>query len=603
MEDSFIKSIQSSTRALIDSFRDKTKLLTNCWDLKFLLREGYDRNIAKLAAQKFFGNSKVSFVAIDGTESQDEHLDMLIFYTGAFGYVGQLEFLEQGCSCGEVVEAKRTAHISTAIPIFEGDASRIVGRETENGTEVDPERLPSALMQFAEYYLAYKLLQDDPDLKIVILDRTLAGDVGHLIWSVSELVREERCMLQGLETEFGPVSAFDLELTRILHTNTKLGIPAPRSQFIKYCAIDFLLRDGSITIDFETLLDKIGGNSSRVGKFVNDLTILNKQYSFLKNDQSSLEIRPEIKLYWNRVLLATLQVAKHIFETPDSKHPLIYEISNGVKKWITSTDLEYMTLVIIYALVRQAWEKNILVIGLIKDTNASELIRTVTPLLVNAGKMNMISQMPSFNSDKQLLQTYSVIQGSSIKSPWRTFEFDACFRTVAPITGDRTQPGHAKVRGAYKNVISGERMFLKSYIQLWHSQNDDSVRAHVFSYDRPCYHDWDLSNELILDHYDGNVKEDIRPMIHFSKDSDLAHLVMDILCSMGNEVIPECLGHNYPLFIADKKAKFVLDQMKTAYLSAVAFEMANSEFDQQILYQAKFRDFRSKVENSRRSKK
>ena len=104
MDDSLIKSIQSSTRTLIDSFRDKTKLLTSCSDLKLLLRDGYDRNRAKLAAQKFFGNNKTSFVAIDGTESQDEHLDMLIFYTGAFGYVGQLEFLERGCSCGEVAK-------------------------------------------------------------------------------------------------------------------------------------------------------------------------------------------------------------------------------------------------------------------------------------------------------------------------------------------------------------------------------------------------------------------------------------------------------------------------------------------------------------------
>ena len=77
---------------------------------------------------------------------------------------------------------------------------------------------------------------------------------------------------------------------------------------------------------------------------------------------------------------------------------------------------------------------------------------------------------------------------------------------------------------------------------------------------------------------------------------------MDILCSMALEVIPECLGHNYPLFLADKKAKYVLGEMKTAYLSTVAFEMVNSEFDQQVLYQAKFRDFRSKMENSRRTK-
>jgi hypothetical protein len=105
---------------------------------------------------------------------------MLIFYVGAFGYTGQLEFPENGCSCGEVIEAKHGTNMSTAIPIFEGDASRIVGRETENGIEVDAERLPSTLMQFAEYYLAIKLLQDDADLNVVILDRTLAGDVGHL---------------------------------------------------------------------------------------------------------------------------------------------------------------------------------------------------------------------------------------------------------------------------------------------------------------------------------------------------------------------------------------------------------------------------------------
>jgi hypothetical protein len=76
MEDSLIKSVQSSTRALIGSFRDKTKLLTDCSDLKLLLREGYAKDIAKQASRKFFPNSKVSFVAIDGTESQDEHLDM-----------------------------------------------------------------------------------------------------------------------------------------------------------------------------------------------------------------------------------------------------------------------------------------------------------------------------------------------------------------------------------------------------------------------------------------------------------------------------------------------------------------------------------------------
>jgi hypothetical protein len=38
---------------------------------------------------------------------------------------------------------------------------------------------------------------------------------------------------------------------------------------------------------------------------------------------------------------------------------------------------------------------------------------------------------------------------------------------------------------------------------------------------------------LVLD-----VVEEIQPMIHFDKDSEISHLVMDILCSMALEVIP-----------------------------------------------------------------
>ena len=74
---------------------------------------------------------------------------------------------------------------------------------------------------------------------------------------------------------------------------------------------------------------------------------------------------------------------------------------------------------------------------------------------------------------------------------------------------------------------------------------------------------------------------------------------MDILCSMSSEVIPECLGHNYPLFLADKKAKYTLNEKKIAYISTVAFEIANSQFDQQILFEEKFRDFRKQVEKAK----
>jgi len=90
-----------------------------------------------------------------------------------------------------------------------------------------------------------------------------------------------------------------------------------------------------------------------------------------------------------------MKVGCHIFDTPEDKHPLIYEEPsdgdlNKEKKWITSADLEYMTLIMIYALVRLAWEKNVLIIGLIKDTAAAELTKTIVPILQNAHKINIV---------------------------------------------------------------------------------------------------------------------------------------------------------------------------------------------------------------------
>jgi len=109
-----------------------------------------------------------------------------------------------------------------------------------------------------------------------------------------------------------------------------------------------------------------------------------------------------------------------------------------------------MTLIMIYALVRLAWERNVLVIGLIKDTAVAGLTKTIVPFLQNAHRINILDvegaagKLPNFNSDKQLLQMSSVINGEFVKTPWRTFEFDACFGTIALIVGNNTTSKNIK---------------------------------------------------------------------------------------------------------------------------------------------------------------
>ncbi|HLQ06184.1 MAG TPA: hypothetical protein VK126_00340, partial [Nitrososphaerales archaeon] len=122
-----------------------------------------------------------------------------------------------------------------------------------------------------------------------------------------------------------------------------------------------------------------------------------------------------------------------------------------------------------------------------------------------------------------------------------------------------------------------------------------------FTFDRPVYPGFDHWDEILLFNKDGPVDGKISPVLHYERGSPLTNMCMAVLTEMGKEVIPEALGHNYPLFLADKKAKAILEETKQAYLGAVAIEMAKSDLDQQILFSRKFRDYRSQIEGKRKA--
>ena len=269
--------------------------------------------------------------------------------------------------------------------------------------------------------------------------------------------------------------------------------------------------------------------------------------------------------------------------------------------WIKADDLDFLVLVFIRALTHRAWEERILPIGFIKDTSAFEFVNTVIPLLKAAGLWKSSHEFPNFNSDKMLLQTNSVANADEIPTPWHTPDIDAAFRTAAPVTDTSLGKGEARVNGAYGNVIYQERVYAKTYIQLWSSASTPSVRSHVFTYDRPVYPGFDHWDEILLYNRDGPVDGRISPVLHFERGSPLTNLCMTLLTEMGKEVVPEALGHNYPLFLADKKAKSILEETRQAYLGAVAIEMAKSDLDQQVLFSRRFRDYRSQIEGKRKS--
>lgn len=660
-----IRILQLTTRNLLSSFSSKAELLKNCsMDVKKLIKEGVDYAAASETANKFFKCDTVPFLAIDGTQSQDEELNLLVFYAGAYGYKGQMRFGANGITIPKNFEGSSPIDVSSAIPIHEEDISRVVGKMTESGMEVDTAKLPSSLMQLAEYYMGIREIEKDPTLKVLFFDRMPSIDMPHLVGNSIDFFESNESILLGMDTPYGAVSLADLELSRMLHPNEKLKLPASRSQLIKYRAIEWILGSwgsdqdlsNADTISFDQLLGKIGAKPGRVDKLSRDLWTFDKRFSIFSSPEHKKgkygkkyirksEVDPKLKDYWKRVFFASMQIADHIFNTKENEHPLMYDNKNCKPRWITAEDLNFLTLVMIYALLRKAWEGNILIIGLVKDIGAMDLIKSVIPVLRGLNLLSFENPLPNFNSDRMLLQVNSIVNGKETVAPWSTFEYDSCFKTIVPESGSESEskdnfptpfynhasranpslsqenagnstfakgesttqqiPNEPKpacrnnVNGAFKNLISMERLFVKSYVQLWSSRSNPNMRSHVFAYDRPCYPEFDKYGDFVLTHRDGNVNEDIIPIFYFKKENPLSNLVMAILHSLAQEVVPECLGHNYPLFLADKKAKIFFKTTRNAYLSAVSLEISKSQLGQQSLFNRRFRDFRGEIESAR----
>ena len=606
-QDRTVEYVRNSTNNLLTTFQAKLEQLRGNSEIsEKLLKTGFDKKVCFEEAIKFFGSDLVRYIAIDGTEFQEDRLDMLIFFAGAYAYGGTLEFDESGEINANPPSSKDDFFgLSCAIPLTEENSSNVSGDLTEGGIEADAARVPQSLMHFAEYYLAYSALKKDPSIRIILMDRSVSSDIAHISWKMREIIQNDGIKLEGIATSHGVISKTDLELGRMLVENQELHLPSPRSQYLKYAAMELLIASKE-ALTSDQIIKKLGASEGRTKRLFDDLK---KHFgdcftSIPKGLETPFALNDSATQYWERLVEGLETLANHIFNPPADTHPLCLENRNGNTKWITPDDLSFLTLLTIYALLKEAWKKNILILGIVKDTAAAELVNTVLPVLQQAKILKFSRPLPAFGSDKMLLQTNSVVNSSTLKSPWRTFEYDVCFRTIGPLKDQSLPPGECRVMGAFKNVITSERMFVKAYFQLWSSEGDPSVRSHVFLYDRPCYPQYDFPPRPELTLKNSDVSEEtIIPAVHFRESAPISDLVMGILLSMGLEPIPEAIGHNYALFLADKKAKWLESEASKACVAAVEFEVARSKLDQQILYESRFRDYRSGVESSRKAKR
>lgn len=571
-------------------------------------------------ACSFFGSKKVRFAGIDGTMYSRPLFDMVVFFGGAYASTGTVTFREDGpplVSYDEKVSSG--AGISSVVPIYVNEVPDVdqvffeasegevgFGRPLTEETIINNATVANWIMNFAEHFLAYRMATDhNADIRIIILDRSLSVERASLLYDTSKShLWERRCSIIGYEVDGEPIDVNDIAIARQCICNKALGLPPPRGDYLRYAIISLLRDKAALTM--KQILEEFGVKDEKRAKRVEkhlkklvDKGIVNEKFDVYS-------LNPKYKRTWERIRRLVENIGEQLFFSEKIETTNLLKIfKNGEEHWLTTLDLAFLTLFTLHMLIEECWRKHILLIGITKDTAARDFKRQLIPIMHNSDLLNAsisqedLDKLP--NTDRMILQSASILNPEKIKPPWCLIEYDSAFRTMVPDKEGRK----GYVSGAIKNKIGLERVFLKTYVQLSQAKSDPLLRSNVLLIDRLVYPEFDYKPENIVEFWNelsDGTKEPVEVILYINKDvpNRLQDLVMSLLIAMAPSNIPEGFGHNTPLFIADKIAKWNYAQFKHVVDTTAEWLLNNHKLRKFVFYMSTFRERRAIFEAARR---
>lgn len=535
-------------------------------------------------------------VGIDGSMDYDEVLEMLLFYIAAGGYKCRFTIGEKSINF-DLLNSKRTEELFTSavVPLWEEDLLNVVPHTSEQiETEVDfrrtMERIPFALMTMAELYLACKVTSED-NIRILFLDRPFSGTYPSLYRDAAFVLRQKSPLaLEGLETKEGKVERLDLHIATTVGSG--LAYLPPRGIYLRYSGVRFLLQNPNASKpELQKALGLKEGPFRIMLERIRELNQSMGGHLTSSEDHDFLRLSDRATVSWARVRSLAFEVANRIFyRSAELRHPLLME--NG--RWLSVMELNAVSLILLEALMEEATRRKVLVIGLAKDTTATDFTRAALP--TSLALSDAEAKLPGLKSDKALLTILSTANSSHLRTPWRTFAYDGCMATIVATIGSQL-----KLRAARK-TITREQLFVRCYFQLRTFQNDPDIRAPVFLYDRLFQPEYDSPLTRSLEAVEEKSKVILYPAIETKgKRSKIDTLVLLILSASDNPEVLEAYGHNQLLYLADKLVKGEVGIMKGLLKGVVDLELTPLARREKVFSIARrFRDLRAESESARR---
>jgi len=591
--------------------------------LSDFITSDFNNEQAYETVKQFFGSSTTRFAGIDGTMYSRPLFDLIIFFGGAYASTGTVTFTKNNKPTVDydIKTLSQAAGISSVVPVYISEVPDIdqtffdqeqPGELTLNKPLFDESIISNAtianwIMTFAEYYLAYKLATDpNQNIRIILLDRSLSIERASLLYDTSkrELWKAKSALI-GYKIDDEAIDINDLAIGRQHIINPSLKIPPVRADYLRYAIINLIQQKGSLTKN-----QILGGlaikDEKRIKRAERYLKSSVKENVLTEKDDT-YTINPKYATTWIRLKKLVTALGDRFFyeQKPETITTNLMKIQkDGKEQWLTTLDIAFLTLFTLEMLIEQCWKNQILLIGITKDTAARDFKRQLIPILQNQGLLKSAVTPEEYeklpNTDRMILQSTSLFNPDKVKVPWTLIEYDSAFKTMIP------DPQHRKgyVLGARKNRISLEKTFLKTYIQLSQAQSDPMLRSNVLLIDRLTHPNYDYTPNSAIQFWNefGAAKEPVEVLLF--KDSTvvnpLQNLIMTILIAMTSPSIPEAFGHNKPLFIADKIAKYNYGQFKRIADSTAHWILNNHKLRKFVFYMSTFRERRTQIEATRR---
>jgi len=589
-------------------------LLSNLVKMNFDCKEAYE------TGKQFLGTNRVRFAGVDGTMYSRPLFDMVIFFGGAYASTGAITFFENDKPLVEYDSRtiQQGAGISSVVPIYINEIPDVdqiffdteqpgeisLGRSFTDEAIISNATIANWMMTFAEYYLAYKLTTDpNQNIRIILLDRSLSIERASLLYDTSKNdLWTVKSSIIGYKIDEEPIDVNDLTIARQYVCNRGLGLPSPRADYLRYAIIDLAKQKGPLT-ERQTLAELGITDEKRIKRVKRSLKNLVER-DILNEKNEIYVLNPKYARTWEHIRKLVIDLGDRFFFTKETESPMKI-LKDEKEHWLTTLDIAFLTLFTLQILMEECWKKRILLIGVTKDTAARDFKRQLIPIMHNEDLLKThisqkeLEELP--NTDRMILQSASLFNPEKMKPPWGLVEYDSAFRTMIPDRKNRK----GYISGAIKNKIGLEKTFLKTYVQLSQAETDFMLRSNVLLVDRLVYPEFDYKPDNIVEFWNelsDDTKEPVETILFMEKNvpNKIQNLTMNILVAMTPSNIPEAFGHNKPLFIADKIAKWNYGQFKCIVDTTASWILNNHKLRKFIFYMSTFRERRATIEAARR---